>query len=372
MYLEIRPHLSPTDSAESVQPRRRRSQATSQSRKSPSPTADLFPRNLTERDDPEIPESKARRLMELRLMQNNLLNMVHGPPASARVSDEWRQLSRTLVPKLSLQHDNVLYASFALSATHLLRTNPDDDSLYSARQNYYVLALREQRRECAHINAQNAEAVSLTSFLILRNTFAMMQERSLNDHTPPTEWLRMGRGAGAVMWKASAAVSPDIPSSFKFFLDTYQQVLNEQALQRNLDTPFANVFRAIAEQRRDPEDQQAYRNSLSYINSMQKAIDKGEPVFVAGRMLQAFPMIIPAHFIDLVEEQDPFALVVLAHYFGIAAQIDSEFWWLKGGEKSTERMALKEIKAIDKQVPADCRSMMDWPLMKAELGRTSL
>ncbi|KAK5092140.1 hypothetical protein LTR24_005482 [Lithohypha guttulata] len=370
VYLEVRAHLSPEDSFETVQPRRRRSQARSQSRQRSSPTADMFPRDLTERDDPEIPESKARRMMELRLMQNNLLNMVHGPPSSARGIDDWLQLWRTM-PELSLEHNNVLYASFALSATHLLRSSPDDDELYAARQNYYVLALREQRKECAHLDAKNTEAVCMTSLLILRNSFALMQERSLDQYKPPIEWLKMGRGAAAVMWKASAAVTPEIPTSFKFFLESYQRVLAEQTVQQDLDRPFSHVFAGIVEQRPDMEDQQAYRKTMSYINFLQKAVDNGEPIFIVSRMLQAFPMIVPSHFIDMVEEQDPYALVVLAHYFGIPAQIDDEFWWLKGSAQSAERTAVREINAINAQVHEQCGSMMSWPLMRAERGNRS-
>lgn len=303
-------------------------------------------------------------------MQNNLLNMVHGPPASARGIDDWLQLWRTM-PELSLEHNNVLYASYALSATHLLRSSPEDDELYAARQNYYVLALREQRKECAHLDARNTEAVCMTSLLILRNSFALMQERSLDEYTPPIEWLKMGRGAAAVMWKASAAVTPEIPTSFKFFLDSYQRVLAEQAVQQDLDRPFSHVFAEIAEQRPDFEDQQAYRKTMSYINFLQKAVDNGEPIFIISRMLQAFPMIVPSHFVDMVEEQDRYALVVLAHYFGIPAQIDDEFWWLKGSAQSAERTAVREIKAINAQVHEQCGSMMLWPLMRAERGNRS-
>lgn len=303
-------------------------------------------------------------------MQNNLLNMAHGPPHPARGIEDWLQLWQT-VPALSLRHNNVLYASFALSATHLLRSSPNDDELYTARQNYYVLALREQRKECAHLNVQNTEAVCMTSLLILRNSFAMMQERSLDEYTPPIEWLKMGRGAAAVMWKASAAVTPEIPASFKFFLDSYQRVLAEQAVQQDLDNPFSDVFAKIVEQRPDVEDQQAYRKTLSYISSLQKAIHNSEPLFVVSRMLQAFPMIIPAHFIDLVEEQDSYALVVLAYYFGIPAQIDDHFWWLKGSAQTTQRTALHEIEAINVQVQEQCGSMMSWPLVQAEQGDRS-
>lgn len=366
MYPEARTHLSPTDSPEGPYPRRRRSYR-SQSRKSPSPTAELFPRDLSEHDDLDIPESKARRLMELRLMQNNLLNIVFGPSNSTRVGDEWLQLSRNMVPKMSLKHDNVLYASFALSATHLLRSDPDDDAVYSARQNYFVLALRQQREECARIDGQNAEPVCLASFLILRTSFAMMQERPLDVYAPPMEWLKMGRGAGAVMWKANAAVTPELSPSFKFFLDSYQHILAEQALDRDLDRPFSAVFETITEQRSSFEDQQAYRKTLAYINLMQKQIDSGEAIFPTGRMLQAFPMIIPGHFIDLVEARDLYALVVLAHFFGIAAQIDKDVWWLQGTGSRPERTAVREIKAIRTQLDESYQNMMLWPLMKARL-----
>jgi len=305
--------------------------------------------------------------MELRLMQNNLLNIVFGPSNSTRVGDEWLQLSRNMVPKMSLKHDNVLYASFALSATHLLRSDPDDDAVYSARQNYFVLALRQQREECARIDGQNAEPVCLASFLILRTSFAMMQERPLDVYAPPMEWLKMGRGAGAVMWKANAAVTPELSPSFKFFLDSYQHILAEQALDRDLDRPFSAVFETITEQRSSFEDQQAYRKTLAYINLMQKQIDSGEAIFPTGRMLQAFPMIIPGHFIDLVEARDLYALVVLAHFFCIAAQIDKDVWWLQGTGSRPERTAVREIKAIRTQLDESYQNMMLWPLMKARL-----
>lgn len=333
------------------------------SNKSPSPTADLFPRTLTELEDPEIPESKARRLMELRLMANSLLNM--DSPTDENAGTEWLTLWRTIVPQVSLEHDNVLYASFALSATHILRSSRDDQAVYSARQNYLVLALREQRKEVADIRPSNADAVCLTSVLILRNSFAMLQERNLDTYTPPCEWLKMGRGAGAVMWKANAAVSPEIPASFKIFLESYQLVFSEQQLQREFCAPFSSIFNTILSQEPSIESRDVYRRTLAYINCMQVAIDNHDPSYIIGRRLQAFPMVIPTQFIDLVEALEPFALIVLACYFGVAAQLDEQFWWLRG-TGANDRTAMREVLGIYGKVGERYRGLLGWAVLQVD------
>lgn len=365
VYLEVRPqNVSSGENSESTQPRRRQSKVAAISNKSPSPTADLFPRILTELEDPEIPESKARRLMELRLMSNSLLNM--DAPTDDNTSTEWLTLWRTVVPQLSLEHDSVLYALFALSATHILRSDRDDQAVYSARQNYLVLALREQRKEVADIRPSNADAVCLTSVLILRNSFAMLQERNLDTYTPPCEWLKMGRGAGAVMWKANAAISPEIPASFKMFLESYQVVFSEQQQQREFVPPFSNIYNTILSQEPSIESRNIYRQTLAYINCMQLAIDNHEPSYVVGRRLQAFPMVIPTRFIDLVEALEPFALVVLACYFGVAAQLDDQFWWLRGTGQD-DRTSRREVLGIFGKVGERFRGLLSWAVMRIEL-----
>lgn len=296
-------------------------------------------------------------------MTNSLLNM--DSPTSENTSTEWLTLWHTVVPQLSLEHDNVLYASFALSATHILRSNRDDQAVYSARQNYLVLALREQRKEVADIRPSNADAVCLTSVLILRNSFAMLQERNLEVYTTPIEWLKMGRGAGAVMWKANAAVSPDIPSSFKIFLESFQLVFSENQLQRELTAPFSTIFSTILSQEPSMESRDVYRRTLAYINAIQTAVDNHEPAFIIGRRLQAFPMVIPTRFIDFVEAQESFALVVLAYYFGVAAQLDHEFWWLRG-TGTHDRTARREVSGIIGKLGERYRGLLAWPAMQVD------
>ena len=226
VYVEIRTLSAPNESPD--RSTRRRNSRLARTPKSPTLTAELFPRRLTEREDPEIPESKARRKLELRLQQNSSQHIFKSTAYETHHVDEWLQLWRDQFSLLSLSHDNVHYSQFALSATHLLRSNLEDEMLYSARQNYFVLALREQRQACASIYAGNAEAVCLTSILILYTSFAMIHERPMDPgYQPPVEWLKMGREAGAVMWKANAAVNPESPASFSLFMDFFSACIHD-------------------------------------------------------------------------------------------------------------------------------------------------
>lgn len=356
-YIDARPHTSPNDSSEG-NTRRRSSRVI---RKSPSPCAELFPRQLTEREDPDIPETKARRLMELRLQQNSLQHMSGNPNDDSRHNDDWIRLWKDMVPGMSLCHDNVLYSQFSLSATHLLRSHLDDEALYSARQNYFVLALREQRKACENIHPGNAEAVCLTSILILHTSFAMITERLIEPgYSPPIEWLKMGRGAGAVMWKANAAVMPESPATFNLFMDSYQYVPDIPS--PSLEQTFSALYLAICDRELDPVLRDVYSKTLSYINSMQNLVENGERLYFVARRLQTFPMVVPSKFIDQVENLDVCALVILAHYFAVASQIDQGFWWLRGFHG--DRTAVREVQAINVFLADTCPALMTWPLVK--------
>lgn len=314
-----------------------------------------------------MPETKTRRLIELRLAQNFLLN-IKPPRHQSSPSPDWLLLWRDVIPHFMLKYDCVLYASHAFSATHLLRIIPHDEAFYSARQNYLVLALREQRKQVLNISTENADAVCLTSMLILLTSFGMMQDRDLSVYTPPIDWLKLGRGAGAVMIKANNSVPPEFPAVFKALINAHSaHGLNDPSESR-LEPAFAAIWHTMCDHEDwDVELQEIYRRPLAYISMLQRNVeDKGAP-FVLGRGLHAFTMAVPPKFADLVEMQDTCALIVLAHYFGVVAQMPTEVWWRKG-EKEYNGTMRREIQAIHDFIPSDWRDLMQWPLSKVALA----
>lgn len=98
---------------------------------------------------------------------------------------------------------------------------------------------------------------------------------------------------------------------------------------------------------------------------MQAAIDNHDSSCIVGRRLQAFPMVIPTRFIDLVEALNPLALVVLACYFGVAAQLDDQFWWLRGTGPH-DRTAVREVLGILGKIGERYRGLLSWAAMQVD------
>ena len=74
------------------------------------------------------------------------------------------------------------------------------------------------------------------------------------------------------------------------------------------------------------------------------------------RILLLFPYLVQKGFIDLVQEQRPRALVILAHYFGLLAQF-KDIWFI--GDTAS-----REVRAIQSALSKEWQDLMAWPLQK--------
>ena len=141
--------------------------------------------------------------MELRLVQYYALNVrrIFALPASPEAN--CHQLWHESVPRLSLESANILYAMLALTATHLIHDEPDDEALVQARNLYVVLSLREQAAAVNSLCLENTDSVALSASMININAFVMLRERSLSPYSPAVSWLETSRNAGNVLWQAA-------------------------------------------------------------------------------------------------------------------------------------------------------------------------
>ncbi|KAL9109107.1 MAG: hypothetical protein Q9227_006198 [Pyrenula ochraceoflavens] len=311
----------------------------------------------------DIPESKSRRMLELRLLQNYLtcVSQPFGIAQTAEVHAAWT----IEVPKLAFRYENLLFAIFTISATHMLRDEPGNSDLISARQNYLGLALREQSRVVAQLSKENADAICFASMLILMNAFATLQERSIEPYSPPVAWLQLGRGASSVFKVAlsliqdhdAARIIPVVNAGPEFDLN------NEAVYSDQNRKPFASLLRmdiASEEEIWDNENREAYEQTLGYLGSIQRAISEKETVVSLCRRLLAFAILIPKRFIELLDQQRPRALVILAHYFGLMAKVDG-VWWIGNS-------AQREIRGIQNILSPTWQDQLGWPLGMAGLS----
>lgn len=339
------------------------------SRTSPRSADSLFSDLILNNDDlTNFPESKERRLLEIRLMVHGVQKMLVTPS----LTDRWLAYWLETIPKLATQYDVVLYASCACSAGNLLQ-HPDGDGdsevLQTAHRNYMVMALREQRRLCNFINETNAEAICLSAALLGQATFLLMQDLSQDAFEAAIEWMKVGKGVEKLHWKISAAVSPNLPNAFKIFHKTYQLVREQWREETSFDEPFASVWGFICGKEHNPDNREIYRRTLTYISWIQRYNDGGEPSVIVERRLQTFGIQIPAEFINFAEARNPLALVVLAHFFGVMAQVEGHYWWLQPLKGARVTLTYRLIHAIKNLLDESYHPIISWPLRKATLPR---
>jgi hypothetical protein len=346
----------------------------------------------------DLPETRERRLLEHRLMQNYLFNMTSQFPIAP--SRDWTRIFTRLMPELALKHDNLLYAILANSATHLLIREPENMELFSARQSYVIASMREQRRMVDTLSPATADPLCLASLMLLCHSFAALRDRPIEPYTPPMDWLHMGRGAGALIWMSVEAVykaaqaegisgilpgmEADSPNHVNAWLMTRNGTgitkdsaiivmansyprfgMDESYFDASMRQGLEGVLtRSILsdDDWADSATCDAYERTLSYVGSIQHAIDSGEPVYVVCRRIQAFALVVPAKFLEFVELQRPRALVILAHFFATVSQVDT-VWWLGDHSNDVEQhTAIREIRAITKTLSPEWQGLLIWPL----------
>ena len=270
----------------------------------------------------------------------------------------------TLLPRLAFEHDALLYSMFSISALHLAKTESHESEAIDAYQKYLDLALREHFNDVTHLSKDNADAACLTSSIVRLNAFAVLQERPLDPYTPPTQWLETTCGAGKVFAAAWKWIKDDEDSI------AMRLVRTEPILMAG-DTLFGEPNRLgllhLLRRSRDedvtepwlPDIQEAYESTVSLIGSYQMAIAaRGNPEDIFRKLI-LFPILVPKRFIDLVEKQQPRALVVLGHYFSLVARVGHTWWWCG----DTGR---REVRGIQTVLSDKWLGLMSWSLRTME------
>jgi len=317
-----------------------------------------------------LPESRARRMLEHRLMQHWMHNMTKPFPLCP--GQAWIDLFAKRVPQLALEYDNVMYIVLANAAKNLLFRDPSDAELATACQSYLISAVHEQREMVNKLTTANADAVCLASLLLLVHSWAALQDRPLEPYSPPLEWIQMGRGAGALIWMSVEALKrcteAEKSKSCLVLMSNAYPRFSEDVTQSYFDPGLRVMFKGVLTQKLpgsgdtwDDETREAYEKTLSYVGSIQSAVDHGEPVYAIYRRVQSFALLVPPKFIDFVGEQRPRALVIIAHFFATVAQLPP-VWWIGEGEGGRDSTVQREIRAIRKVLPSEWASQLVWPL----------
>jgi hypothetical protein len=227
-----------------------------------------------------------------------------------------------------------------------------DGDLMACRAVSYTAALQTYRPLLGELSSQNADVACLTSILLLVDGFAALQYRSLDVYKPPMEWLRIVQGTRAVFEASYDLVKTDSSSNFLTLTTSYSENDHCYPAEDEILNDFAPLVSSdeLIEHARESS---VYVTAVRRINAILYAFKLKEPPESLARRLMAFPCTVPAEFLDMVASQEPYALVVLGHFFALSASAQC-FWWIG-------KTPWREVEAICRSLPHQYVTFMDWP-----------
>lgn len=251
--------------------------------------------------------------------------------------------------RMAFQSDAVLYSICLMSAIHQAKLGGFADAdLMKHCSTYLNMALKEHQTEVAHLTADNVDSACMTSSLLRVYGFVRLQDRPLTPYTPPLEWLRMTSSSNVTFRQAYALSGANTDSIGLKMMSTVAYILDERQKDQN-SRGLTHLLRRQEPHELveawDDDTVEAYKMALNCIGLAWKAITEDESFGTLCRRLVVFPMMVDKRFLGFVEERRPRALVIMAHYFALLANM-SNFWWIG----DTGR---REVAAIEAELPAD-------------------
>jgi len=320
--------------------------------------------------DSDMPETRERRLLELRLLLNQQQRMKEPIPTPqvGAIQKLWQEQ----VPSMAIAEDGALHRIYmAHSALDIaLRSeDPKEQEQYFRHQREYLdIGLRLFKRDFESLGQDNADRVCLTGLKILAHVMAQVQTVSVDPWEPPLVWMGLGRRTYGALRAARDLLGED--SRMRAFIDSPPSVRDgAQMIQADysplawlLESPSASGNDTDHDRElQDPEILAAYTQTLSYTCCMQAAINRRDPEYGIIRLLGAFSCWCHQRFITLLKERRPRAMVVMAHF--MALWVEYESVWLIG--KAGER----QVKAIYAALAAEWRPKVEVLLPKLDQKR---
>ena len=302
----------------------------------------------------EYPESRSRRLLELRLLHHyackTSLTIEPGSDLSVRVV--WHDI----IADQAFSNDALLYSMLSVSAQHLSKTFPQDLELKAAQGNYLNMVLPIHRRDITLLSMLNADAICLTSTLLRISEFARFQHRPLEPYVPPVQWLLMHRSALKVFREASQFVASN-PNSIARQLFLRSLIIWDRRSDSYTEMDRAELshllYRSDTDDANEPWSstiQSGYESIVYFLGSVAIAIahstaatrtshPDATPVDTLATLLRRllfFPIMASQVFIDLLGESKPRALAVVAHYFDLLRHFRDTWWVGDMGEREIQ------------------------------------
>jgi hypothetical protein len=316
------------------------------------PSADSFPL-------PNLESSRPMTVLatdDLELL-HHFSTVTYATLADACASIDNRELWQVHAVRLGFKHEFLLRAILTVAALHLRYLNPQRSSYYDLMASTHQgFALETARHALTEVNENNCHSIFTFSCLIVIMTSASLRKQGgFEAHQEILKWFFLLRGCNSVLqlhWET-------LRNSFLYpLIDEIHQTETKPAhsvkdADRILELLPSCCYSGSTG---DPEACQAYvmtvyelMKTFSQVSILR---DRGQGLILSCCI---WPNTIPQKYLELLADQKPPALVILAHYAVLLHWADKE-WFMRG-------MARYLLDMIRSSVGEEWHRALDWPTL---------
>lgn len=263
---------------------------------------------------------------------------------------------------MALEHPYLYNALLGIAALHKLSLDPECSSLRAATYQFVDNTVAGHRNDISQLNAGNAEALLVTSFLLFMHANLRSVYLSLDmGYVPPVTAFRLQRGTRDLILATESLIGSS---------EIYQFFAHSSSPDREHDTSSTCPQMPILEDTAllpllqyphvSSERKEVYISTLSLLQPILEALQRGTQTLQWVRQkLLTFPEEMPNEMIVFLENNNPLALAVVARYYALMRCVEGE-WWLDG-------RARYEVGGLVSLMPEGWEEVMRWPLGVLEL-----
>ncbi|KAH7369988.1 hypothetical protein BKA65DRAFT_9914 [Rhexocercosporidium sp. MPI-PUGE-AT-0058] len=275
---------------------------------------------------------------------------------------ERRHVWQHVIPQIAFSNDFLLHGILALTALHLSRVLPErKNSLLAIASSHHAIALPMFSSAINSINSLNREACSVFGMIVAIYEWVSVEYTSNlffanADNSPETstlEWVQILRGSANVVQY----------NYEQMILGPLEPILRwNSAAEHEADANPAESTRfAALEQLWDPSkhsvnvaEVESLNEALRWLKIIYTVVTTPSSDNDPPSAVLSWPVRVPEHYLVMVNERQPAALILLAHFCLLLNRAE-DLWWLRGISRSL-------LQEIHRTIDAEWETWIAWPL----------
>ncbi|KAH9212962.1 hypothetical protein DL95DRAFT_367521 [Leptodontidium sp. 2 PMI_412] len=275
---------------------------------------------------------------------------------------ERRYVWQHVIPHIAFSNDFLLHGLLALTALHLSRVSPErKDRLWATASAHHAVSLPMFRSAINDISSVNRQACSVFGILVAVYEWVSAENTSNlffanADHCAESstlEWVQLLRGSARIVAHHYEEMIQGPLEPILRWDNTAEHEAEANPAESTKFSALEHLWDPIKVPVTDSEVD-SLNGALRWLKVIYTVVvtpssDNDPPSFALS-----WPARVPEHYLVMVNERQPAALILLAHFCLLLNKAE-DLWWLRGISRSL-------LQEIHRTIGAEWETWIAWPL----------